>query len=81
MPARFVEAVEIDERFNGEVVCQGAVKVFELTRHPSGATRAYALELQDRGHAAEVQGRAGRAAGRRVSDGRAREHLGRAAEG
>jgi len=42
VPARFVEAVEIDERFNGEVVWQGAVKVFELTGHPSGATRAYA---------------------------------------
>jgi len=26
----FVEAVEVDERFNGEVVWRGAVKVFEL---------------------------------------------------
>jgi hypothetical protein len=42
VPARFVEAVEVDERFNGEVVWQGAVKVFALTGHPSGATRAYA---------------------------------------
>ena len=30
VPARFVEAVEVDERFNGEVVWQGAVKVFAL---------------------------------------------------
>jgi hypothetical protein len=40
--ARFLEAVEVDERFQGEVVWQGAVKVFALTGHPSGATRAYA---------------------------------------
>ena len=38
VPAR---CVEVDERFNGEVAWQGAVKVFELTGHPSGATRAY----------------------------------------
>jgi len=44
VPARFIEAVEVDERFNGEVVRQGTVKVFELTGHPSGATRAYAWE-------------------------------------
>jgi hypothetical protein len=42
VPARFVEAVELDERFNGEIVWQGAVKVFALTGHPSGATKAYA---------------------------------------
>lgn len=42
VPARFVEAVEVDERFNAEVVWQGAVKVFALTGHPTGATRAYA---------------------------------------
>lgn len=42
VPARFVEAVEVDERFNGEVVWQGVVKVFALTGHPSGASRAYA---------------------------------------
>jgi hypothetical protein len=42
VPARYVETVEVDERFNGEVVWQGAVKVFALTGHPSGATRAYA---------------------------------------
>jgi hypothetical protein len=28
VPARFVEAVEVDERFNGAIVWQGAVKVF-----------------------------------------------------
>jgi hypothetical protein len=42
VPARFVEAVEVDERFQGKPVWQGAVKVFELKDHPSGATRAYA---------------------------------------
>jgi hypothetical protein len=42
VPAKFDEAVEVDERFNGEVVWQGAVKVFALEKHPSGATRAYA---------------------------------------
>jgi len=42
VPARFLEAVEVDERFKGEIVWQGAVKVFALTGHPSGATRAYA---------------------------------------
>jgi hypothetical protein len=39
VPARFVE---VDERFNDEIVWQCAVKVFALTGHPSGATRAYA---------------------------------------
>ncbi len=38
VPAGFLEAVEVDERFNGEIVWQGAVKVFALTGHPSGAT-------------------------------------------
>jgi hypothetical protein len=49
VPARFVEAVEVDERFHGEVVWQGAVKVFELTGHPSGATRAYAWSFVTEG--------------------------------
>jgi hypothetical protein len=49
VPARFLEAVEVDERFNGEVVWQGAVKVFELTGHPSGATRAYAWSFRTEG--------------------------------
>lgn len=42
VPARFVESVEVDERHEGKRVWQGAVKVFELTAHPSGAKRAYA---------------------------------------
>jgi hypothetical protein len=41
-PARFVESVEVDERHEGKPVWQGAVKVFELSAHPSGAKRAYA---------------------------------------
>jgi hypothetical protein len=49
VPARFIEAVEVDERFNGEVVWQGTVKVFALTAHPSGATRAYAWSFRTEG--------------------------------
>jgi hypothetical protein len=47
--ARYVETVEVDERFNGEVVWQGAVKVFALAGHPSGATRAYAWSYRTEG--------------------------------
>ena len=42
VPARFVESVEVDERHEGKRVWQGAVKVFALTGHPSGAKLAYA---------------------------------------
>src|SRR5580698_752925 len=49
VPARFVETVEVDERFNGDIVWQGAVKVFALTGHPSGATRAYAWSYRTEG--------------------------------
>jgi hypothetical protein len=42
VPATYVETVEVDERFQGQPVWQGAVKVFALKGHPSGATRAYA---------------------------------------
>jgi hypothetical protein len=49
VPARYVETVEVDERFKGEVVWQGAVKVFGLTGHPSGATRAYAWSYRTEG--------------------------------
>ena len=49
VPARFIEAVEVDERFNGEIVWQGAVKVFALTGHPSGATKAYAWSFRTEG--------------------------------
>ena len=49
VPANYVETIEVDERFNGEVVWQGAVKVFALTGHPSGATRAYAWSYRTEG--------------------------------
>jgi hypothetical protein len=49
VPAHFVEAVEVDERFNGAVVWQGAVKIFALDKHPSGATRAYAWSVRTEG--------------------------------
>jgi hypothetical protein len=49
VPASYVETVEVDERFNGEVVWQGAVKVFSLTGHPSGATKAYAWSHRTEG--------------------------------
>jgi hypothetical protein len=41
-PAKYLESVEVKETFEGQTVWQGAVKVFALTGHPSGATRAYA---------------------------------------
>lgn len=49
VPARYVEAVEVDERFNGEIVWQGAVKICELTAHPSGETTAYAWSFRTEG--------------------------------
>jgi hypothetical protein len=42
VPARFVESVEVDERHEGKPVWQGAVKVFDIKGHPTGAKRAYA---------------------------------------
>jgi|SRR5580658_63518 hypothetical protein len=42
VPARFVGSVEVNERQEGKPVWSGAVKVFELTGHPSGAKCAYA---------------------------------------
>jgi hypothetical protein len=42
VPARFVGSVEVNERHEGKPVWSGAVKVFELTGHPSGAKCAYA---------------------------------------
>jgi hypothetical protein len=48
-PARFVEAVEVDERFQGKPVWQGTVKVLALDKHPSGATRAYAWSVRTEG--------------------------------
>lgn len=42
-PARYVEAIEVHEKLpDGRSVWEGTVKVFALTKHPSGATRAYA---------------------------------------
>jgi len=49
VPASFVEAVDVDERFNGEIVWQGRVSVFALSGHPSGATRAYAWSHRTEG--------------------------------
>ena len=49
VPARFVEAIEVDERFQGKPVWQGTVKVFALDKHPSGATRAYAWSVRTEG--------------------------------
>lgn len=46
VPATYLETVEVDERFNGAPVWQGAVKVFALDKHPSGATRAYAWSVR-----------------------------------
>jgi hypothetical protein len=37
----FVESVPVHETFNGEIVWDGEVQVFELTGHPQ-ATHAYA---------------------------------------
>jgi hypothetical protein len=41
-PARFVEAVEVKETHDGATVWEGAVKVYALEGHSSGATRVYA---------------------------------------
>ena len=49
VPASYVETVEVDERFQGQPVWAGAVKVFALTGHPSGATRAYAWSYRTAG--------------------------------
>ena len=47
--ARYIETVPVDERFKGEVVWQGDVKVFALDAHPSGAVRAYAWSYRTEG--------------------------------
>jgi hypothetical protein len=49
VPAKFVESVDVDERFNGAVVWQGTVKVFALKNHPSGAKLAYAWSVRTEG--------------------------------
>jgi len=50
-PAKFIEAVEVHEKMpDGKTtVWEGAVKVFALTGHPSGATRAYAWSYETTG--------------------------------
>jgi hypothetical protein len=40
--ARFLESVEVKETHDGRTVWEGAVRVFDITGHQSGATRAYA---------------------------------------
>jgi hypothetical protein len=50
VPATFIEAVEVAECLpDGRTVWEGAVKVFALTGHPSGATRAYAWSYPTEG--------------------------------
>ncbi len=49
VPARFVEAVEVHEEHEGRTVWDGAVKVYDVTGHPSGATRAYAWSYATEG--------------------------------
>jgi hypothetical protein len=49
VPARFVEAVEVKETHEGRTVWEGAVKVYELAGHPSGATRVYAWSYATEG--------------------------------
>jgi hypothetical protein len=49
VPARFVEVVEVKETYEGQTVWEGAVKVYDLTGHPSGATRAYAWSYPTEG--------------------------------
>lgn len=42
VPASFVEAVAVKEVHDGKTVWEGTVRVYELTKHPSGAALAYA---------------------------------------
>jgi len=44
--AKFLKAVEVDERFEGKPVWQGTVKVFTLDGHPSGASLAFAWSVR-----------------------------------
>jgi hypothetical protein len=46
--ATFVQAVPVHETHNGETVLDGIVHIFDLTKHPRGAFRAYAWSY-DRG--------------------------------
>jgi hypothetical protein len=49
VPAKYLESVEVKETHEGATVWEGAVKVFALTGHPSGATRAYAWSYPTEG--------------------------------
>lgn len=45
----WLESVEVHEKFKGETVWEGAVQVFSISGHPSGATRAYAWSYSTEG--------------------------------
>jgi hypothetical protein len=49
VPAKYLESVEVKESHEGKTVWEGAVKVFALTGHPSGATKAYAWSYPTEG--------------------------------
>ena len=44
--ASFVQSVPIQEVFEGKVVWDGSVSVFDMADSPSGATRAYAWSYE-----------------------------------
>jgi hypothetical protein len=48
-PAKYLESVEVKETHDGRTVWEGAVKVFALAGHPSGATKAYAWSYPTEG--------------------------------
>jgi hypothetical protein len=50
VPAHFVEAVDLDERHDGRSVWQGAVKVSDVTDHPSGDANAGGGHLAEPSH-------------------------------
>ena len=72
VPAVFLEAVEVDERFDGQIVWQGTVKVFALIDHPSGRRPGLCLERPHRRDEASLQGGAWRLPGGRPYHGRPR---------
>jgi hypothetical protein len=50
VPAKFIEAVEVHEKLPyGATVREGAVKIFALAEHPSGAMRAHASSYATEG--------------------------------
>lgn len=40
--AEFIDAVNVEEKLGDKTVWKGVVKVFDVSGHPSGATRCYA---------------------------------------